>query len=197
MRKIQLAKTKQGFGLLDEWHQRFEARLTFPHRTEQVTTSFGSTDVMITGSVPDSGCEDTTPVVVLHGAMSGAPFALGELADLPAKRSLYGINIPGQSTRASPVRLDFKNGEYGRWLAEVMTGLGIDHAILCAVSWGGSVALHAARDIPERIAGLMLMVPGSVIRSPVLAGLFGIACRCCATSCALAGRICSERSVSC
>lgn len=175
MQQIQLARSEPGFELLDEWHARFEARLTFPRRTERVTTSSGHTDVLITGPAAAGAREDAIPVVVLHGAMAGAPFALGELADLPAERSLYGINIPGQSTRAAAVRLDFKNGEYGRWLAEVMNALGIERAILCAVSWGGSVALHAARDIPDRIAGLMLMVPGSIVRSPVLAGLFGLA----------------------
>lgn len=104
--------------------------------------------------------------------MAGAPFALGELGDLPAKRPMFAVNIPGQSTRAAQVRLDFRSGEYGQWLSEILDKLELDRIILCGVSWGGSVALQMAKHFPQRIKGLALVVPGSIVRGPVFAGFF-------------------------
>lgn len=173
MKTIELAKDEASFKILDDWHGRFESALTFETTTQRLETSFGFTDVVTSGA--DAGPEEETPALVLHGAMAGAPFALGELGDLPGRRSFYAVNIPGQSTRAAQVRLDFRSNEYSQWLGEVMDGLGIDRAILLGVSWGGSVALQMAMHVPDRLAGLVLVVPASIITGPVFKGLFQLA----------------------
>ena len=175
MKSIQLAKNEASFKILDDWHDRFESELACPAETQRVETSFGFSDVMITGGGSGDSGDEKTPVVILHGAMAGAPFALGELCDLPARRKLYAVNIPGQSTRAEQVRLDFRTDEYGRWLGEVMNGLAIEQAIVCGVSWGGAVALQLARHFPQRLKGLVLVVPASIVRGPVLKNIWHVA----------------------
>lgn len=171
MKPVKLAKSEAGFRILDEWHDRFESKLLFERRTKRVETSFGFSDVMITG--PENSQEET-PVIILHGAMAGAPFALGELYDLPERQRFYTINIPGQSTRAEQVRLDFKTDEYSLWLCEIFDQLSIERAIVCGVSWGGSVALQLAKHNPDRISGLLLVVPGSIVRGPILKGIWEV-----------------------
>ena len=131
--------------------------------------------VLITGGASETSSSNGPPILVLHGAMSGAPFALGELDDLPDRCRMYAVNIPGQSTRAAQVRLDFRTDEYGRWLCEVMDQLSIERAVVCGVSWGGSVALHMSRYCPERIHGLVLVVPGSIVSGPILKSLWQVA----------------------
>lgn len=178
MQKIQLAKSPASFQLLSEWYDRFEQRLDFPASTRRLETSFGFSDVVATGAAAEEGYDphtDGPPLVVLHGAMAGAPHALGELADLPRRRPFYAVNIPGQSTHAEAVRLAFRTDEYGRWLTEILDQLNLPAAIICGVSWGGAVALELARTHPERVAGLLLMVPASIVRGPVLRGLTEIA----------------------
>lgn len=174
MKNIQLAKNETSFQLLSDWYDRFEAALSFEFCTKRIDTTFGFVDVMETGP-DDAVLVDETPLVVLHGAMSGAPFALGELCDLPARRRIYAVNIPGQSTRAAQVRLNFRSDEYGRWLSEVMDGLGIEQAIICGVSWGGGVALQLAKDFPDRIRGMVLVVPASIVSGPVLKNIWHVA----------------------
>jgi 2-hydroxy-6-oxonona-2,4-dienedioate hydrolase len=164
MKTIKLCKTEAGFDALDNWYRRFYDRLPYPAETRRVETSFGFTEVVLTG--PQEG----EPLVVLHGAMAGAPHALGELTDLPARQRMIAINIPGQSVRAAQVRLTFKNDEYARWLLEVFDALDLQSPRVAAVSWGGSVALHLAKFAPDRIAGLLLVVPGSVVRGPAWKG---------------------------
>ncbi|QDU07989.1 alpha/beta fold hydrolase [Gimesia aquarii] len=171
MKPVKLAKSDDGFRILNEWHDRFESRLSFETRTERVNTSFGFTDVMITG--PEES-QDSSSIVILHGATAGAPFALGELQDLPGRQRFYTVNIPGQSTRAEQVRLDFRTDEYSCWLCEVLDQLSIERATVCGVSWGGSVALQLAKHNPDRISGLILVVPGSIVRGPVLKGIWEI-----------------------
>lgn len=174
MKTIQLAKNESSFKILDDWHGRFESAINFDFDTRRVETSFGYSDVIVTGD-SNASTPDEPPILILHGAMAGAPFALGEICDLPARRVIFAINIPGQSTRAAQVRLDFRTDEYGRWLNEVMTGLGIEQAIICGVSWGGSVALQMAQHFPDRISGLLLVVPGSIVSGPLLKNIWHVA----------------------
>ncbi len=176
MQKIQLAKSPAGFKLLSDWYDRFERRLRFPTSTRRLETSFGFSDAIATGPARDGvdRAADGPPVVLLHGAMAGAPHALGALADLPGRLPFYAVNIPSQSTHAAQVRLQFRTDEYGRWLTEILDQLGLSEAIVCGVSWGGAVALELARTHPERIAGLVLAVPASVVRGPMLRGLIEI-----------------------
>ncbi|HBE70140.1 MAG TPA: alpha/beta hydrolase [Planctomycetaceae bacterium] len=174
MKAIQLAKNEMSFQLLNDWHDRFAAALKFEVDTKRIETSFGFVDVMI-GPPDDGQFDDQAPLIILHGAMAGAPFALGELYDLPARRRIYAVNIPGQSTRAAQVRLDFRSDEYGRWLCEVMDGLGIGRAIICGVSWGGGVALQLAKASPDRISGMVLVVPASVVSGPVVKNVWRVA----------------------
>ncbi|MEM1062092.1 MAG: alpha/beta fold hydrolase [Planctomycetota bacterium] len=173
MKSITLANSPASFALLDDWHAQFEARLPFATTTRRLETTSGFTDVLATGD--DGTADGSTPVVVLHGAMAGASFALGELAELPGRRRFYAVNIAGQSTRAEPVRLDFRTDEYGRWLEEIFDRLDIAEAIVVAISWGASVALAMARYAPDRIAGLVLVVPASIVTGPVLPAVFGLA----------------------
>lgn len=176
MKEIQLAKSPSSFDILDRWHERFAESLSFDFRTERVETSLGFTEVITTGSHSKAGGSvSAPPLLVLHGAMAGAPFALGELCDYPSRRKIYAVNIPGQSTRAAQVRLDFRSDDYSRWLSEVMDSLSLDRVILCGVSWGGSVALQMAKHCPERIDGMLLVVPGSVVRGPVFQGIWHVA----------------------
>jgi pimeloyl-ACP methyl ester carboxylesterase len=169
MKKIDLAKNKESLGILEQWNGKFESKLGFNFKKIKVNTSFGYTNVLETG--PDDGM----PIVIFHGAMAGAAYALGELSELPKKRKMYAVNIPGQSTEAEHIRLKFGSGEYTKWIVEVFEKLKIKKACIIGISWGGSVALELAKDKAELIHSLLLVVPGSIVRSPILKGIFEIA----------------------
>ncbi|MGY3484971.1 pimeloyl-ACP methyl ester carboxylesterase [Bradyrhizobium sp. USDA 4011] len=99
------------------------------------------------------------PVVLLHGASSNLR-AMQPLSDRIAKtRRVILIDRPGHgwSTRARVA--DSTPAIQGRMLAEVLTRLGIDRAIVVAHSWAGALALRMALDHPDRVAGLALLAP--------------------------------------
>jgi 2-hydroxy-6-oxonona-2,4-dienedioate hydrolase len=143
---------------MERWYQHFQAQLSFPHEARTVATSAGPTQVLVSG--PEGGL----PVVALHGAMTGAAHSLSLIGDFPARYRTYGVDVVGQSVRSAQVRPGPE--ALGRWLIEVMDGLGLERAALFGASWGGYTALRGAIAAPERVSGLVLLVPGAVIRGP-------------------------------
>ena len=126
-----------------------------------VETRWGRTRVLVTG--PEEG----PPLVVLHGAMASASHLLPELGPLLDCCRVYALDVVGQSPWSEDRRLD----DYGGWLGEVTTGLGLPRFALLGVSWGGMVALRAALSVAERLTHLVLVVPVGVVTGPVWTGL--------------------------
>lgn len=169
MKPIRLARSPEGLRILDDWHQRFQARLPVPVQAQQIETRFGGTTVL------SSGPEGGLPLLLLHGAMAGAPHALGELAGLPGRRRIHAVNIPGQSTRAAAIRLRFGSDEYADWAEDVVAALGLERLLVAGVSWGGAVALELARRKPDWLRGLILVVPAGIVHGPIWPALRDVA----------------------
>lgn len=159
MKKVQVFKNAAQRANIEAWYDKFLQKLPYTPAVRRIDTRFGWTEVLDT--MPES---TQTPIILFHGAMSGAPFALGEILEYPRKQRMIAVNIMGQSPRAAELRLDFKSDEYGQWFRELLRAFGLEKVILTGVSWGGSIAIHVARTAPETIAGLILCVPGSLVK---------------------------------
>lgn len=159
-------KSEAGEQLMKDWYQKFLKKLSYPVESVEVKTSIGPTSVLI------SGPKDGIPVVGLHGAVAGAPHMMGELGDIPNKYRFYGIDIVGQSVASAQVRPDVKTDAFACWLSEVLDELKLDKVILMAVSWGGCVAMNTAVYCPERIQGMILLSPGSIVSGKITDGIF-------------------------
>jgi pimeloyl-ACP methyl ester carboxylesterase len=93
-------------------------------------------------------------VVLLHGQPgSGADWKQVE-GQLPAGLSALALDRPGYGASPRPAG-GFASG--ARALLADMDVRGIDQAVLVGHSYGGGVALAAARLAPERVAGLVLL----------------------------------------
>ena len=145
--------------MLERWYQHFQTALPYPTTSRTVPTSLGDTHVLVTGP------ETAAPFVLFHGALSGAPHALGQMGDFPARHRVYAVDVPGQSIRAPQVRPDPE--ATGRWVVDVLDGLGLDRAVLSGASWGGHVALRGAAAATDRVLGLFLVVPAALVKAPV------------------------------
>jgi pimeloyl-ACP methyl ester carboxylesterase len=160
MSTASIFKSLEGEATMADWYERFSARLDFDYETRRIETSFGYSEVIVTGP------EDGLPVVLFHGAMAGAPHALREMGDLPTRYRIYAVNVVGQSVRAAPTRPNPRG--FGRWTAEVLDALQLPRAVVMGVSWGGYVALRAAIRVPDRLLGLILVCPAGLVRGPIL-----------------------------
>lgn len=157
-------RSSQGEALIRQWYQRFLERLPYPLETRELQTHIGQTRVLVTG--PENG----SPLLLIHGALAGAPHALGELGELPTRYRVYAVDVPGQSVGSVQRRLNVRRDEHARWLAEVLDLLGLEQIAMLAVSWGGFVALNFATHYPERVTALMLLTPAGVIQGSAWQG---------------------------
>lgn len=153
-----LFKSAEAEATLNRWYEKFAGLLPWPHERREVQTSLGRTGLIVAGP------EDALPALCFHGAMAGAPHAMGQLGDLGARRRLIGVDIVGQSVASAQVRPGPE--EMGRWVVEVMDALGLERAAFFGVSWGGWVALRGALAAGPRCVGLALLVPAGVVSGP-------------------------------
>lgn len=150
---------------ISDWYQRFRARVAVPTEARVVDTTFGKTHALIAG--PKEG----EPLVVLHGALASSAHVLPELGHLLETRRVYALDIVGQSVMSEDRRIEVADDSYGRWVVEATRALGLGRYDLFGVSWGGFVALRAAKVAPERVRKLVLLVPAGWVGGSAWEGL--------------------------
>ncbi len=151
-------------GRMQEWFDAFRSALPFPTESRFVDTPEGRTHVLVTGP------EDGSPLVVLHGALATSAHIVRELGSLVERHRVYAVDVVGQSVMSADRRLDVRDESYGVWLANVCAALGLSHAALFGVSWGGFVAHRTARVAPELVDALVLFVPAGVVSGSAFRG---------------------------
>ncbi len=122
-----------------------------------VQTFAGPTHVIV------AGASDKPPVVLLHGINAGAPLALEAMRDLTDRYRIYAVDTVGQTTKSSETRPSVKDNSYGRWLAEVMDGLGLSAAPVIGVSYGAFLLQRLLAYAPQRVQKAIFVVPGGLV----------------------------------
>jgi pimeloyl-ACP methyl ester carboxylesterase len=151
-------------------YNSFQHRLGVTFEDRSVKTRFGQTHVLVTG--PEKGM----PIVVTHGGNSIAPQALGGLLPL-IKLERYQIYAPdtiGHPGKSDQNRLSANDMSYGKWLFDVLDGLGLDTAFFIGGSYGAGILLRLAAYAPHRITKLALVVPSGIVTPPLQAMAFRI-----------------------
>lgn len=147
-----------------EWFDTFRAAIPCPTESRVLETPEGRTHVLVAGPA------DGPPLVCFHGALASSAHLLPELAGLVASHRVYAVDVVGQSVMSEDRRIDVRDGSYGAWARHVLEALRLRRAAVLGVSWGGFVALQAARAAPERVSALVLVVPAGIVAGPVWAG---------------------------
>lgn len=132
--------------ILEYWPVPCE-KLTIP-------TSFGDTFVVACGADTDKAA------VLLHGSATNSAMWMGDVATLGQTRKVYAIDIIGEPGNSSESRPDSRGPSYGKWLAEVLDGLGVGSAAVVGNSLGGWMALNLAAYAPKRVESLVLIASG-------------------------------------
>ncbi|RKT53985.1 alpha/beta fold hydrolase [Saccharothrix australiensis] len=125
-----------------------------PDRELDVPTSFGTTRVYRFGDGP--------PLVLLPGLSATALGWGAEPARYARDHAVYAVDTLGEaglSVQTAPIR---DAADRGRWLGELIGGLGLDRAHLVGASTGGWHACAAAVHAPARVASLSLIDPTAV-----------------------------------
>lgn len=147
----------KGASLVEAGYRQDLAAWPVPREERVVTTSFGPTFVVISGS------EQDPPLVLLHGSSANAVSWAPAIPAWASQRRIYAIDVPGEPGRSAPVRLDL-HSEHHRWLGEVLDALGVTTTAMVGESLGGWLAVDWAQRHPERVTELVLLCPGGIGR---------------------------------
>jgi pimeloyl-ACP methyl ester carboxylesterase len=101
------------------------------------------------------------PMVFLHG-MGGTGLSWSPYLERLIGRDLYAIDTIGDVGRSQQRAVIEDTAGLARWLAETLTGAGIERGHLVGTSYGGSLALGLAVQAPERVASLTLIDSGGL-----------------------------------
>ncbi|MBS4102370.1 alpha/beta fold hydrolase [Tsukamurella paurometabola] len=135
-------------------YERAFRNLPPPTETRDVRTGFGVVRAYRFGA-PHPG---VAPILLVPGRSSGVPMWADMLARL-ADRDVVAVDALGDSGLSVQDRPLAGAGDQADWLAEALTGLGIDRAHLFGHSFGAWSAANLAVRHPDRVATLTLSEP--------------------------------------
>ncbi|WP_433662912.1 alpha/beta fold hydrolase [Nocardia sp. CA-128927] len=146
-------------------YEAIAARWPVPSTDIDVETSFGTTRVR------KSGAGAGAPLLLLPGISGNGLFWIPFIEDLARDRVVYTPDVigwAGRCVQTAPVR---NEADVAKWVAEVITGLGVDRVHLAGYSLGAWIAAVAGAYHSERLASLSLLEPTPAIFARLRWGL--------------------------
>ena len=111
----------------------------------------------------DDGGTDGTPVLFLHGFGGNTSHWAAQLEHLRPARRAVAMDLRGHGRSDAPADGDYAVQTQAGDVIAVLDTLRIDRAVLVGHSLGGAIAIAAAGNEPDRVAGLALLAaPGKV-----------------------------------
>jgi pimeloyl-ACP methyl ester carboxylesterase len=101
------------------------------------------------------------PIVFLHG-MGGTGLTWSPYVERLPGRDVYAIDTIGDVGRSQQRAVIEDATGLAKWLAETLTGVGVERAHLAGTSYGGFLALNLAVRVPARVASLVLLDSGGL-----------------------------------
>lgn len=99
------------------------------------------------------------PVLLVHGMAGEAGFWSSTIRALGPAYRLIVPELRGHGRSAQPADGNYSIGGCDADLAAVIDGLELERVVLVGHSYGASVAMAAAAQRPERVAGMLLLDP--------------------------------------
>jgi pimeloyl-ACP methyl ester carboxylesterase len=155
-------RSAQGEAEVIALYEKKLASLAVETHSLMVDTRFGHTHVLAAGP------QDAPPVMVLTGVSTGAPRTLEWFHSLARDYRLYAPDPIGQPGRSAQTRVPPGDHNYGKWMVDVLNGLGLERLPFIGISFGGGIVLETASYAPERISQAALMAPVGLTRLPFL-----------------------------
>ena len=146
--KSEIGKSK----ILNLYHQKL-ADLNIDYKYQDVETSFGKTNVIITGDTSKPS------ILLVHGSNGCAPIALETYSGLEKHFQVYAVDVLAQPNKSAETRLSMKNEDYGKWLHEVIDSLKLKNVTIAGFSFGGLVILKALEYKQAKIKKMLKTSP--------------------------------------
>jgi pimeloyl-ACP methyl ester carboxylesterase len=142
--------------------------LEIDYQYKIVETSFGKTNVIITGDA------SKPPIVLVHGSNGCAPIALETYLGLESHFQILAVDVLAQPNKSAETRLSMKNDDYGKWLHETVDLLKLKSVTLAGFSFGGLVILKALEFKDSNIKEVFLSAPAYIVNGNPIKALFKV-----------------------
>ena len=144
------------------------SNLNINFKQEQITTTFGQTNIIITGD------KTKPPMIIIHGSNGCAPIAIETYVGLEEKYQLFAVDVLAQPNKSAETRLSMKNDDYGKWMHEVIDSLKLRKVTLAGFSFGGLIILKTLEYKEEHIKEVFLTAPAYIINGNPIKALFKV-----------------------
>ncbi len=134
----------------------------------QVETSFGKTNVIVTGN------PSAPPIVLVHGSNGCAPIALETYPNLSKSFRVFAVDVIAQPNKSSETRPSMNDQSYGKWMNEVITKLDIENVTMAGFSFGGLVILKTLEHNESNIKEVYLSAPAYIVNGNPIKALFNV-----------------------
>lgn len=131
--------------------------LAIDYRFESVSTTFGDTNVIVTGDASNP------PLVLIHGSNGCAPIALDIYPNLRKRYQVFAVDVIAQPNRSSETRPSMNDDSYGRWMNEVLEKLDLQEVTMVGFSFGGFVIFKQLAFDESRIKKAFLICPVGIV----------------------------------
>ncbi len=144
------------------------AKLNIDYKYETVETSFGITNIIITGNPKNP------PLIIVHGSNGNAPIGLETYPNLSKKYQVFAVDVLGQPNKSEGSVLSIKDNSHGKWLNEVIEQLKLENVTLAGFSLGGLIILKTLLADETKIKEVFLAAPAFIVNGNPLKALFKI-----------------------
>jgi pimeloyl-ACP methyl ester carboxylesterase len=128
-----------------------------PAESVYVETFAGRTHLLVCGD------RSNPPLMLLHGINAGAPMALEAMKGLEESYCIYAVDSIGQAGKSAENRLPLNDLSHGRWLSEVMEGIGFNRMPVIGVSYGAYLLNNLLQYKPECVSRVIYVVPSGFV----------------------------------
>lgn len=144
------------------------AELNIDYKYETVETSFGKTNIIVTGDASNP------PLIIVHGSNGCAPIGLETYPNLSKKYQVFAVDVLAQPNKSAETRLSMKDNSYGKWLNEIITNLDLKNVVLAGFSFGGLIILKTLLADETKVKEVFLAAPVFIVNGNPLKALFKI-----------------------
>ena len=144
------------------------AELNIDYKYETVETSFGKTNIIVTGD------DSNPPLIIVHGSNGCAPIGLETYPNLSKKYQVFAVDVLAQPNKSAETRLSMKDNSYGKWLNEIIANLDLKNVVLAGFSFGGLIILKTLLADETKVKEVFLAAPVFIVNGNPLKALFKI-----------------------
>jgi pimeloyl-ACP methyl ester carboxylesterase len=141
-----------------EYYNRREHEWPNQYEDNQINTSYGMTNVRISGS------KGKQPLLLLPGYYANSLLWINNISALSTFYCTYAVDNIYDIGLSVYTRKPKSPNDYVLWLNEVITALNIHERVnILGISFGGWLAIKYALRHSDRISKLVLMAPASIL----------------------------------